>query len=340
MSEGWRVGLALALPALLTSLTVPAAIWVARRTDFLDRPQGYKAHLRATPYLGGAAVLVAALPTAALLDTGLVERFWPLLTAAAFLAVIGAIDDRVNLTPWLRLALEAGTGWFLWAEGLGWSFLTPDFLNLLLTAFWVTALVNAFNLMDNLDGAAAAVAAAGFAAITVLAVIGGDTALAVSSAAVLGALAGFLRFNLASPSRIFLGDGGSMPIGFLVAGSLISVPMGHLASWETVVVATLIAGLPIFDTTLVMISRRRRGVPLLTGGRDHTTHRLLGFLKTPRAVAAVMAAAQACLAGLAIEATRLGQVGLAVLACAALALAAAAVAIAEGPAWMPASHDS
>ena len=91
---------------------------------------------------------------------------------------------------------------------------------------------------------------------------------------------------------------------------------------------------------LPVISRRRRGVSLLTGGTDHTTHRLLAFLRTPRAVAAVMAAAQACLAGLAIEASRLGEPGLAVIACSAFAIAAGAVAIAESPGWMPVSHDS
>ncbi len=340
MSEAVRVGLALIVPALLVFLTVPAFILVARRTGFLDRPKGYKAHLLPTPYLGGAAVLVAALPAATLLGPGLLSRYWPLLAGAVFFGAVGAIDDRVNLSPWLRLGLEAGAGWLLWTEGLGWSVFELDALNLLLSAFWVMALVNAFNLMDNLDGAAAGVAGVSAAALGTLAVIGGDAGLAVLSAALVGSLLGFLRFNLARPSRIFLGDGGSMPIGFLVAGVSMSVPMGTLSGWETVVVAALIAGLPIFDTVLVMISRRRRGVPLLTGGTDHTTHRLLASLKTPRAVVATLAGAQACLCAFAIEATRLGEVALAVVACAALAIATATILIAESPGWTPLSHDS
>lgn len=340
MSDAARVGLGFALPALLTLATVPLAIAIARRTGFLDAPKGYKAHLQPTPYLGGAAVLTAALPAAALIDPSLLDRFWPLLVGVVFLAAVGAVDDRVNLSPWLRLALEAGTGCFLWADGLGWSVFDAGLPNLLLTALWVMALVNAFNLMDNLDGAAASVAAVSAAAIATLAAIGGDVPLAVLAAALAGSLVGFLRFNLARPSRIFLGDGGSMPIGFLVAGCLISSPMGKLEGWEALLAAGLIAGLPVFDTVLVTISRRRRGVPVLTGGTDHTTHRLLAFLNTPRFVAAALATAQVCLCGFAIGATRIGETALAVVACFAVLLAVATIAIVEYPGWMPVSDGS
>ena len=102
-----------------------------------------------------------------------------------------------------------------------------DAANLLLTALWVIGVVNAFNLMDNLDGAAASVAAVSAACVGALAVIGDDVPLAVIAFALCGALAGFLRFNLARPSRIFLGDGGSMPIGFLLAGCADGRPDGR-----------------------------------------------------------------------------------------------------------------
>jgi UDP-GlcNAc:undecaprenyl-phosphate/decaprenyl-phosphate GlcNAc-1-phosphate transferase len=340
VGEALRVGLALALSALLTSATVPLAIAIAGRTGFLDSPQGYKSHLRPTPYLGGAGVLAAALPVAMLLGGDLLSLYWPLLAGAVVLAAVGALDDRVNLSPWLRLALEAGAGWFLWSQDLGWSFLGSDLLNLALTAIWVMALVNAFNLMDNMDGAAATVASVSCASIAVLAVIGDDVPLAVLGTALCGALLGFLRFNLAKPARVFLGDGGSMPIGFLIAGSLMSVPMGEASGWGTVAAAALIAGLPIFDTTLVVISRRRRGVQVLSGATDHTTHRLRGLLGTPHAVAAALALVQACLGALAIEGTRLGNPALAAIATFALLLAAATIVIVESPGWMPVSDDS
>lgn len=340
MGEGFRPLVALALAALLTGLTVPIAISLATRLGFLDVPSGFKAHLRPTPYLGGAAVLAAALPTTALLDPGIASRYWPLLGGALAMAALGACDDRLNLSPWLRLALEAVAGWVLWSEGLGWSFLHQDLANLLLTVFWVTGLVNAFNLMDNLDGAAASVAASSAAGVAALAAIGGEVPLAALSAALCGALLGFLRFNLAEPARIFLGDGGSMPVGFLVAGALMSAPMGDLSGSAAFAAAALVVALPAFDTTLVVVSRRRRGIRILTGGTDHTTHRLLAALRSPRAVAATLAGAQVSLCGLAVETTRLGESAVLAIATFALLLAAAIIVVAEGPGWAPASGDS
>lgn len=340
MSEALRVGVSFALPALLSLLIVPLAISIARRTGFLDSPTGYKAHRRPTPYLGGAAVLAAAMPAMFLLDDRVAVHYWPLLVGGVFLAAVGAVDDRVNLSPWLRVALEVLGAWLLWANGLGWSFLTNDAANLLLTTVWVVGLVNAFNLMDNLDGAATSVAIVSAAGIAALALIGNDLALAVIAMALCGALAGFLRFNLARPSRIFLGDGGSMPIGFLIAGSLMSAPMGELSGAATVVAAALAVGLPIFDTALVIISRRRRGAPVLTGATDHTTHRLLGVLKSPQAVAGALVGAQAGFCALAIEATQQGESALIAITCLSLLLAAATILIAEGPGWTPVSDDS
>lgn len=340
MAEGARAGLSFGLPALLTLVTVPLAIATARRTGFLDAPKGYKAHLLPTPYLGGAALLAAMLPVAVALDEEVVTRYWPLLAGALFLAFVGAIDDRVSLSPLLRLTLEVLAAGFLWAEGLGWSFLGSGALNLLFTAFWVAGLVNAFNLMDNLDGAASSVAAVSAGAVAVLAAIADNLPLMVVSASLCGALIGFLRFNLARPSQIFLGDGGSMPVGFLLAGALMTAPMGELSGWAAVATAAMIAGLPVFDTTLVVISRWRRGAPVLSGATDHTTHRLLVALRSPRAVAAALAGTQACLCGLAIEGTRRGQAVTIAIACGAFLVATGTVILAEGPQWMPASEDS
>lgn len=340
MSEGLRLTLAFLLAVALPALTVPAAIAVARRTGFFDAPRGYKAHRQPTPYLGGAAVLAAMLPAILLFGDGAVEDLWPLLVGALGLAAVGAADDRLNLSPLLRVILELVAAWLLWETDLGWSFLDSDLANLLLTAFWVVAIVNAFNLMDNLDGAASSVAAVSAACIAILASIGGATGLAVVATALCAALIGFLRFNLARPARIFLGDGGSMPIGFLVAAGLMVAPMGELSGWATFVAAALAVGLPVFDTTLVVISRRRRGAPVLSGATDHTTHRLLEIFKTPHAVAAVLVGSQAMLCASMIESTRLGNGALAAIAAIALVLGAATIAVAEGAVWTRVSENS
>lgn len=339
MTEGLRLLIAFALAAALTAITTPLAIRAARRSGFLDAPAGYKSHGTPTPYLGGLAVLVAALAAILLLETGS-GRYWPLLAVTVGLCLVGTVDDKVNLHPLTRVAAELLAAWFLWHEDLGWTLLESDAANLALTALWVTAIVNALNLMDNLDGAASSVAAVSAAGIAVLAVIGHDVRLAVIAVALCGALCGFLRFNLARPARIFLGDGGSMAIGGLLAGALMIVPMGKLGGGSELVAAALVVGLPVFDTTLVVLSRRRRGAPVFSGATDHTTHRLLGALKSPRAVAAALAVAQAGLCGLAIEATRLGQTAAIALALFALVLGAAMIVAVDGPRWMQVSEDS
>jgi UDP-GlcNAc:undecaprenyl-phosphate GlcNAc-1-phosphate transferase len=339
VTEGVRLLIAFALAAGLTAITAPAAIWTARRTGFLDAPTGYKSHGQPTPYLGGGAVLVAALVAVALLETGS-NRYWSLLAAAAGLCLVGTIDDRVNLHPLARVAAEVLAAWFLWEKGLGWSFLGNGAADLLLTAFWVTAIVNAFNLMDNLDGAAASVAGVSALCLGVIAVIGDDPALAVIAFGFAGALAGFLPYNLARPARIFLGDGGSMAIGLLLAGGLMAAPMGNLSGFSSLVIAAVAVGLPVFDTALVVLSRRRRGAPVFSGATDHTTHRLRTVLKSPRAISGTLAVGQAALCALAIEATRLGPSAAIALALVALLLGAAMLVAADGPRWTPVSEDS
>lgn len=339
LSEGIGAVLAFFLAAALTVVTVPAAIALASRTGFLDAPAGYKAHGRPTPYLGGAAVLAAAaLPILLFCDD--LGRYWPLLLGTVGLAAVGTVDDRVNLSPYLRVGTEILAAWLLWTQGLGWSFLDSGLADFLLTAFWVTGIVNAFNLMDNLDGAASSVAVVSSACVAALALIGGDSALALIALALGGALVGFLRFNLARPARIFLGDGGSMAIGFLLAGSLMAAPMGELSGWSALIAAAVAVGLPAFDTAMVVLSRRRRGAPVLSGARDHTTHRLLALLKTPRAVAGALAATQAALCGLAIEATKLGSDAAIALACFVVLLGMGMVVAVDGTRWSPVSDDS
>ncbi len=338
LADGIEVAVAFLLAAALTAVTVPAAIAVAARTGFLDAPAGYKAHHRPTPYLGGAAVFVAAAVPVLLL--GELDRYWPLLVAALGLSAVGTVDDRLNLSPFLRVGTEIAAAWLLWSQDLGWSFLDSGLLNFLFTAFWVTGIVNAYNLMDNLDGAASSVAAVSSAGVVALAALGGDTALALILAALCGALLGFLRFNLAGPARIFLGDGGSMMIGLMIGGALMAAPMGELSGWPAVLAAGLVVGLPAFDTAMVVLSRRRRGAPVFSGATDHTTHRLLPLLKTPRAVAAVLAAMQGALCLLAIEATRLGTEAAIALACVAALAGLLTVATVDGPKWSPISDDS
>ena len=313
---------------LALTLTPLAAI-TAVRTDFLDRPVGYKQHGRATPYLGGTAVVIAVL-IPGLLWGALTGRFLPILLGAAALWLVGTIDDRHNLSPWLRMAVEALAGAGLWLGDVGWMVFSADLANLILTIVWVIGVVNAFNLMDNLDGATGTVATAAAIGIGAFALWNEDPALAAIAWALAGACFAFLRYNLARPARIFLGDGGSMPIGFLAAAAAIAAaaPVDALGV-AALPCAAILVGLVVLDTTLVVISRRRRGVPLLTGGRDHLTHRLLTMTGSPQAVAATLGVLQLALCAVAFTAAHSGRQAVLWAAGAIVILGLAVIAVLE-----------
>jgi len=334
VQSGATVTLAFVLAIVLALALTPLAARIAVGTGFLDHPLGYKQHGRATPYLGGSAVMLAFLVPAVLWG-GLDDRFLALGLGVVALWLVGTLDDRVNLSPWLRMGVEALAGVGLWVGDLGWNVFSADLLNLVLTVVWVVGLVNAFNLMDNLDGATATVAAAAASGIAGFALMHQDAQLAAIGGGLAGACVGFLRYNLARPARIFLGDGGSMPIGFIAAVGAIVAADGAGLGAEALPCAAMIVGLVILDTTLVVISRRRRGVPLLTGGRDHLTHRLLAMTGTPRAVAAMLAALQLALVAVAITAAENGRHAVLWSAVATLLLGIAVIAVLESRFGMP-----
>ncbi len=233
------------------------------------------------------------------------------------------------------MAAECVAAIALWSDGTRLGPLPGTAADLALTVVWVVGLVNAFNLIDNMDGAAATLAAVTSAAVGILALVEGDVALAILSCGLAGACLGFLPYNLASPARIFLGDGGSLPIGFVVAASIMALPLGDELGFEHLLAAVLLAGLPILDTTLVSVSRRRAGVSLLTGGRDHLTHRLAARLGNARTVAFALGAVQACVAAVAIGVVQLGHGSVAVAWTIWFLVATAAIVLLESSAWAP-----
>jgi UDP-GlcNAc:undecaprenyl-phosphate GlcNAc-1-phosphate transferase len=305
MSPELSAAAAFAFAALTTYLVTPLAIAIAVRTKFLDLPVGYKGHKSPTPYLGGTAIVVGIV-AAVLVIRGTGSTHWAIVVGAIAVWAIGTVDDRFNLPIALRLAVEVGIAVLLWSTGRGWGIFHNSAADLALTIVWVVGLMNAFNLMDNMDGAAATTAAVSAAGAGVLALITGDTALAALSFAVSGACFGFLPRNLARPARIFMGDGGSLLLGLLVARvAMAAVTKGYLGP-SGVIVAALLVGIVIFDTTLVTISRTRAGRSVLTGGRDHLTHRLALRLGGPRNVALMLAASQLILCGVTIAVAQAG----------------------------------
>lgn len=282
----------------------------ALRRGFVDRPDPRKAHARPTPYLGGVAIATATLaPTAALAAAGVTIprvdlRIATVMAAAALVAMVGLFDDIWPCHPAFRLSVETVAAVAVVSAGIrigllgGW----PDQVA---TVVWIVVLTNAFNLLDNMDGALASVAAAGAGGLAAAAHVVGAPGLALPFAALAAGCLGFLMHNW-SPARMFMGDCGSLFIGFLIAtgSAAVESPGGTGARLAVPLLVTFVA---VVDTCLVVVARPRAGRSILTAGTDHVSHRLRRLGLTTRRVAATMAAVSAAagLCGVGVAAGRL-----------------------------------
>jgi UDP-GlcNAc:undecaprenyl-phosphate GlcNAc-1-phosphate transferase len=300
-----RLLISFAVAAMVVYAATPYAIAVADRLQFYDKPVGYKGHARPTPYLGGAAVM-GGFVIAVLAAAGDWSKTIPLVGGVAVLWVVGTIDDRRTVRPVWRVLVELALAWMVWASGLGWHLHAGAIVDLGVTCAWIVAVVNAFNLFDNMDGAASTMALVVAAGAALIGSIHGDVWLAVGAASLGGACLGFLPRNLFPPARIFLGDGGSMPLGFAVAVLVMVAASTSASAWQSLLIGLLLVGIPALDTSLVIVSRRRRGVSILKGGRDHLTHRARGFLPSAGAVALALGAVQAVVSVVAVLASQGG----------------------------------
>jgi UDP-GlcNAc:undecaprenyl-phosphate GlcNAc-1-phosphate transferase len=321
-----RLAFGTVLAAVLTFIATPHAIRLAHRLQFFDKPVGYKGHAQPTPYLGGVAVM-GGFVVCVLAFAGDIGKSAPLLVGAAALLALGTVDDRRPLPATPRVLLEVALAVVVWAAGLGWHLHAGAALDLVLTCVWVLAVVNAFNLFDNMDGAAATMALVVAGGAAVIGVVRGDEWLAVAAGSLCGGCLGFLPRNLSLPgARIFLGDGGSMPVGFAAAVVVMQAAGTSTQAWRSLLVALLLIAIPALDVTLVVVSRRRRGISVLTGGRDHLTHRTRNILGSTRAVVLSLGVAQAALSVIAALASR-GDPSLLVISASLYVLVAGAVII-------------
>lgn len=254
----------------------PLAQRVALRSGMTDAPSARKAHERPTPLLGGVAIY-AAVVLALLVFGGRAEvaQLAGILIAATLVSFLGLWDDRRPLRPAVKLGGQAAAVGVMAATGVHVQLFGNLAADLLATGLWVLAVTNAINFMDNMDGLAGGVAAIAAAYFLLLALANDQQLVAPLAAAVLGACLGFLVYNF-NPARIFMGDGGSLFLGLVLAalGIKLRFPGQPLAA--TWVVPVLVLAVPLFDLALVVLSRSRRRVnPFTTAGTDHLSHRLV-----------------------------------------------------------------
>jgi UDP-GlcNAc:undecaprenyl-phosphate GlcNAc-1-phosphate transferase len=282
---------AVAAAALLALVGTEGCRRLALRHGITDRPGGYKQHRQPTPYLGGLALAAGTLaPAAALVllagaPPGLGARLLVAAIAALVVAAIGLADDVEPLGPLVRLAVESGAALLVVLAGVRLEPTGVPWLDGAATIGWIVLLTNAFNLLDNMDAAAASVAAVTAAALGLGALAAGAAAAAAPLLCLAGACGGFLWHNR-PPARIFMGDAGSLFLGFALAvGAVLGAPPEPLAAGAAL---ALTAFAPLLDTTLVVLSRRRAGRPWYVGGSDHTAHRLRRLGLSPGRVVGVL----------------------------------------------------
>jgi UDP-GlcNAc:undecaprenyl-phosphate GlcNAc-1-phosphate transferase len=295
-------GVALGISAALTPLV---ARW-ARAHGMVAIPRQDRWHREPTPLLGGIAIFVACTVVILLFaphDTRLVG----LVAGGSLLFITGLIDDFRHLRPHTKLIVQILAACVLVFGGVQMG--TPGLaaVSIPLTILWVVGITNAFNLLDNMDGLSAgtAVIAAAFLFAFSVSVLG-NVILATLCLAVAGAALGFLIFNF-NPARIFMGDSGSMFLGFTLSGITL-LGSRDMASdiFFVLLVPAAMMGLPIFDTTLVTIVRALEGRPLAQGGRDHLSHRLVAVGLSERQAVLVLYVLAASFGSLALVARTAG----------------------------------
>ena len=262
----------------LSAALVPLCRTLAVRHGFVARPRQDRWHTRPTALFGGVAIALTVF-TLAPYAVDLRTLALP-LAGGLLIFIVGLTDDVLSLKPSTKLIAEiALASTFVLFDGrLGWSEVPAA--DMLLTLVWLVGITNAFNLLDNMDGLCAGVALIAGAAL-LIGVIGRADALEETRylAIVLGATAGFLIYN-AHPASIFMGDAGSLFLGLTLASLTVTVggPAHDRSRVLSVVAAPMLVLLiPIFDTTLVTISRLLSGRPVSQGGRDHSSHRLVAI---------------------------------------------------------------
>ncbi len=258
-----------------TALSIPWLRRLALSAGFVDTPNARKVHTTPIPLLGGLAIVAGAILAVFFAFRGEAPRsIVGALIAGAIVALLGLFDDRRSLPPIVRLLVQTAAAAILIYFGVRVRLPIPEPLNMALTLFWILGITNAINLLDNMDGLSAGVSAVAAAFMTLLGAVNGQYLVSALAAAILGACLGFLRYNF-QPARIFMGDAGAYFLGFWLAVLGIQLRFPGNVNFVTWMVPVFVLGLPIFDTTLVTISRLRRGVHPFTAGRDHLSHRLV-----------------------------------------------------------------
>ena len=283
-------------------------IHVGPKLGLIDEPGERRIHDRAVPRCGGIAVFATFVITVFIINhfsplSGLLSLQWfkAFATASLLLIIVGILDDRWGVNAWLKLLAHALSAVFLFYTSGGnvgsvMGIAVPEWVDLAIWVIWTVAIINAFNLIDGMDGLCAGLGMISVLSLTILTIALKSGTDAIVLIVMLGTLLGFLRYNF-NPAKIFLGDTGSMFIGFFIA-SVALVSTGERFTAASLLLPLIVAGIPLIDVMLAVWRRSFRSLlyRLGVGGKDsvfgadqhHLHHRLLSYGLTQRKVATIL----------------------------------------------------
>lgn len=276
--------------------------------NIVDQPSARKIHREPIPLLGGVAILGAFLFASLIFaffagTPQYLKEFGAVTAGSLWLALVGYIDDRNGMNPRVKFSAQFVASLVLILAGIHTQLFEFRILDYLLTAFWVVGITNAMNLMDNMDGLAAGIAGIAAGSFFILAASQELTLVGSLAAALCGASLGFLRYNF-NPASTFMGDTGSLMIGFVLAVLGIKLDFQTQTKLVTWAIPILVLAIPIFDTTLVTFTRLREGRSPFQGGKDHTSHRIASLGFSQRHTVVIMYFAGIVLGGMALLISR------------------------------------
>ena len=270
---------------------------IARKLKIMDYPGGRKLQANPVAYLGGLAIITPiTLGSFLLFFTSVTidlkqQLYLGLILPALAIAIVGLLDDIYQLPPWPRFISQSAVGvitsFILYLSGSGVEIFDNQLLNSSATILWIVTIINALNFIDNMDGLATSISMVASLALFILSYINNQYLVAALSLAIFASCLGFLFWNK-KPASIYLGDAGSLYLGFLLAAISIRIDLDNDSTPIRASVLILILAIPVIDTTQVVVSRIAKGKTPFEGGRDHISHLLLNRGLSQRSVLFVL----------------------------------------------------
>ena len=282
---------------------------IARRFKIMDYPGGRKLQADPVAYLGGLAIITPiTLGSFLMIFTPYTidlkqQLYLGLILPALAIAIVGLLDDIYQLPPWPRFISQSAVGvitsFILYLSGSGVEIFDNQLLNSSATMLWVVTIINALNFIDNMDGLATSISMVASIALFTLSYINNQYLVAALSLAIFASCLGFLFWNK-KPASIYLGDAGSLYLGFLLAAISIRIDLNNNSAPIRSLVLILVLAIPVIDTTQVVVSRIAKGKSPFEGGRDHVSHLLLNRGLSQRSVLFILTTSAILFATIAI----------------------------------------